>query len=262
MSEPKGPVKEHALVLKSIRHGESSRIVTLFGQVHGKFAVISKGARKGRAGAALGMVEAPGRIEALVYFKQTRSVQILGQVSLLDGYRRIKSDLALMGFASVILQYMNRAFIDDEPNERAFESALEALSGLNTGNINPRLLLWLFQIKLTETAGFGIDPFCCHVCGKADIEIKRHNPLSLDNGAFSCQNCTPVENRSLSVSGESVAILRHLTKMGTAGLKNLRIGAHAETELTITLHRFLKHHHPSVGDLTALDMLDVLENSN
>jgi len=260
MNRSKGPEKEKALVIRSIRHGESSRIVTLFGERHGKFAVIAKGARKSRSGAALGTIDPPSQIEALVYFKASRSVQTLGQVSLLEGYRNIKSDLSLMAYTAVILQYINRAVTDGEPNIEAYEIAKQALINLENGKGDPRLVLWLFQLDMIRIVGFELNPFPCPICDKPVAQIDRRNLLLLDAGAICCHKCKPSNGQTLPLSGESVSILRRLSNGAGAGLKNLKVSSAARDEITRTLNKFLKYHHPSVGELTALDMLDQLEN--
>lgn len=260
MQRQSEPIKEETLVIRSIRHGESSRIVTLFGIEHGKFAVISKGARRSRSGAALSGVEPPGRIEAVVYFKPSRSVQTLGQVTILDSYRRIKRDLSLTVCASAVLQHIAKALSDAEPNEEVYHSATEALQALELSEGDPRIKLWLFQTKLIKAIGFGMDPFPCPICGRSTAEIDRYNRLLLDEGKICCHTCNPGNRSCITISGESVSILRRISLKSDSGINNLKVSRNSRLELTHTLEKFLKYHHPGMGDLTALGMLDKLED--
>jgi len=266
------PKKENALVIRSLRYGDTSRIVTLFGEQTGKFAVIAKGARKGKAGAALGLVDPPSCIECLVYFKSSRTVQMLGQISLINSFQKIKSDLTLTAFASVMVQYVNRFFTEGDEEPEVYKAALKSLEELeelqNTNNERvyplttvdslPYIILWLFQLNLIRLTGFQLDPFNCPVCGAETADIGRFNRLILDKGAICCQRCQSPAPQSLTLSGESVGLMRRLTRGDRPSLKNVKASAVARKEITWALDRFLVHHYPQTGKSTALEMLDIL----
>ncbi len=258
MSSSKTPEKEEVLAIKSIRHGETSRIVTMFGKTHGKFAVIAKGARRSKGGTGLGSLSPPSLIEAIVYHKQSRSVQTLGQVSLIDSFSTIKTDYDSTIYSSVILQYLFRAFIDNDPHEDVFYASVKALSKLETKEEEPLWALWLFQLDLIRFSGFGIDPFTCPFCGVQDSKIDLKNRLLLEEGAFCCSSCTPANGNNLVFSGESVQIIRRLMQNNMHGLRNLRISPHAKLEITHNLNQYLKYHIPSIGKMSALEMLERL----
>ncbi len=257
--KPATPVKEEALIIRSIRHGESSRIVTLFGGTRGKFAVIAKGARRGSVTATGGSIGPPHRVEVVVHFKPSRSVQTLGQVTLLDAYPRVKQDLTLTGYAAVVLELLNRAFTDGEANPDAFKAATGALHDLEQGSYHPRVVLWRLQVAMIKATGFALDPYPCPVCGQEPAVIGRSNLLLLDRGAICCKDCRPSRGTSIPLSGESVSLLRRITNDGDPGLDRLKPSRMAISELTRTLERFLRYHHPGIGKLPALGMLDSLE---
>ncbi|MBT3232865.1 MAG: DNA repair protein RecO [Calditrichaeota bacterium] len=276
MNKKNGPEPSEAIVLRSIRHGETSRIVTLFDREHGKYAVIAKGARRSKGSGNSGTLEPPSLIEAQVYFKKTRSVQTLGHVTLIDGYRAIKSDLSVTAYASVVLQYLYRSFTDGDANEIAFLNAIRALSNFEHAQ-NPsetiasnimqdriserlRLILGSFQLELIEALGFGISLLECPVCHKSDPDIGHYNLLVFDSGGICCTSCKPSGNQAQPLTGETVRILRRLSSNGVSGIKNLRVSKAARDELINILGKYLKYHHHSLGDLTSLAMLDKLEN--
>lgn len=226
----------------------------------GKFAVIAKGARRGKGAAAGSAIEPPALLEAIVHVKPGRSVQILGQVSVIQGYASLKKDMISSGYAAVVLESINRAFLDDEGNTAAFEAALEALSDLDSGDTDRRIILWTYQIALIRAVGFGIDAFTCPVCGLGEARLGNRNQLWLDRGAICCTGCRPEGGSSRSISGESVRILRHLTGANGHLLTRIKPSKSARTELTSALSEFLKFHHPGMGRLPALEMLSQIEN--
>ena len=114
-------------------------------------------------------------------------------------------------------------------------------------------------MDLLRAVGFGIDPLSCPVCGRPTAEIGRHNLLVADAGAVCCHRCTPPEGTTIPVSGESISIMRRLSRDSRDRLNNLKVSENARRELTDALERFLKYHQPHLGELTALHMLDALE---
>ncbi len=251
--------KDEALVIRSLRHGETSRIVTLFTRQRGKVAVIAKGARRGKSGAVGGVIETLNFIEALIYFKASRSVQTLGQVSVLRTFPDIKKDLVLTGYASAIVELLNRSFTDEEPNSDALDAAVTALDRLEKNSGSPRINLWQFQLVLLRAIGFALDPITCPVClGSASIGTR--NMFLLDAGAICCKGCQPDSGVSISISGESARILRQLTNGNEVAISRLKPSRRAKKEITDTLERYYRHHCPGTNRMPALKMLDKFED--
>ncbi|MDP8238133.1 MAG: DNA repair protein RecO [Candidatus Hatepunaea meridiana] len=255
-----GPVKDEALVIRSIRHGETSRIVTLFTGNYGKIAVIAKGARRSKSGGAGGSLETANLIEAMIYIKATRSVQTLGQVSVINTYNHIRQDLVLSGYSTAMLELINLAFIDAEPNREAFDSAVSFLDQLEHKDGNYRLVLWKFQLTLLKAIGFALDPYACSVCGNAKANISIRNRFQLETGAVCCTNCQPQGSSNVSISGESVRILRQLTDCEDRTLSRLKPSRNALREISDLLERYLRHHYPNINKMPAMRMLDRFEN--
>ena len=79
---PRTIVKTHAIVLRTMRLGETSSLVTLYAQECGKLKAMARGARKpkSRFGAALGLMT---EVQAVCYIKETRDLQTLSECTLL-----------------------------------------------------------------------------------------------------------------------------------------------------------------------------------
>ncbi len=259
MSIASNPLKEKALVLRSIRHGESSRIITLFGETLGKFAVIAKGTRRVKRTIDGGTLEPPAIIEAVVYFKPSRNVQNIGQVSNIENFSHIKQDLDLSAYSAVILELINRAFTDAEPNPDVLELCIDTMRILEINNMHHRLTLWSFSLKLLKFIGFAFDPYACPVCNKSKAEIGSNNLFWIDAGGICCPKCRPEYGKSIPVGAESIRILRD-TYSGSKLLNRIKPSGKAIIEITNLLNQFLKYHHPGIGKLKALEMLERLEN--
>ena len=257
----KGPLKEEALVIRSIRHGETSRILTLFTRGKGRIAVIAKGARRGKSGASGGFIETANLIEALIYFKSSRSVQTLGQVSILKTYSGIKRNLILTGYAAATMELLNLSFTDAEPNSDAFDAATDMLDKLELNRGDPRVNLWFFQLSLLKVSGFALDAFSCPVCGAEKASVGVRNLFWLDTGAICCADCHPPSGTSIPLSGESVSLLRKLNGDNhDKTLSRLKPSRNARREISGALEKYMRYHNQSISKMPALKMLDEFEN--
>lgn len=250
--------KEPALVLRRVRYGETSRIVTLFGKNRGRFAGIAKAARSAKS-AVGGALEPPSLVEAVVYDKPGRSVQTLGTVSVLNNYAALKAHLSRTASAAAVLEALNRCFLEDEPNPAAFDAACAALDALNDGCADPRVVLWRFQTRLFSAVGFGLDLSRCPICERPNPVPGLSNALYMQAGAVCCPDCRPPAGGAAAlISGEAVRLLRAVAG-DPANLAPLRPSPRARRELTVALAKYLRFHLPGVGNLPALMMLDDLE---
>ena len=79
---PRTILKTRAIVLRTMRMGETSSLVTFYAQECGKLKAMARGARKpkSRFGAALGLMT---EVQAICYVKETRDLQTLSECTLL-----------------------------------------------------------------------------------------------------------------------------------------------------------------------------------
>ncbi len=259
MGKGSGPKKDIALSIKSLRYGESSRIITFFGEQCGKFAAMAKGVRRGKSNFSASAIEPLSLSELVVYFKPNRSVQILAQATLLESFDLIKNDLILNTFAAAALELLNQAFTEGESNPVALKAIIDYLHILQSKNEDPYISLWRFQLKLLEIMGFAIDPFICPACMKNPADVGRQNHLNLKAGAICCEKCKLDDDEILSMSGEAVNIMRIIVKDNREVAKRLKLSIAVRSELTSILYKFFRFHHPSAIYGTSMQMLEKFE---
>ncbi len=257
MTDRSGSSKEQALVLKTIRHGETSRIATLFAPKLGKIAVLAKGARSGKSGAVGGALDAPSVIEAVVHIKSSRSVQLLGQTSVVESFANVKADVAKMAYSAVICELILKGFTDDEANPNAYDAALSTLNDLNQGFLPDKYILLGFLLSMADSLGFAVDPFTCPLCGISPAKTGVVNKFLLEAGAICCADCDCPDIEIHKVSGAAVGFLR-LLKRGGVSLERVRMTKSAQNELISLLFRHLRFHHPSFNHLPSFNLLGQL----
>lgn len=145
--------RSEAVVLRGVDFGESSRIVTFLSPGRGRMACLAKGVkRRGQPGAAA--LDTFNRVEVVYYWKDGRGVQTLGEVSVLEAYRGLKSDLERGAYAAFPLELAGKVAHENEPSEALYAALVNGLDGLNrwTGDVRTHAAWQVF--RLLAAAGF------------------------------------------------------------------------------------------------------------
>lgn len=215
-------VSSDALVLRTMKYGNTSRIVTLLTRDFGKVSVIAKGARGARAkfGAAL---EPLNICHVVFYKKDTRDLHTLSQADLVTAADGLTCDAEriLLGFA--VLEYVAASVHGDEEHERVYDIAVRALGDIAAagGSLAPRDItprsgaiqdgatrsgrdavpttswptgeaaLAAFLAELAAVLGFEILADACIVCGMPLDDVLFTGRLAFDSehGGIACARC-------------------------------------------------------------------------
>ena len=88
-------VKTEAVVLKSMKYRETSKIITFYTRDFGKVKAIAKGARqpKNKFGSSL---EPMSYVLVVLYRKEHRDLQLISQCDLIKTFRHLSEDLDKM----------------------------------------------------------------------------------------------------------------------------------------------------------------------
>lgn len=163
---PTAIVACEALVLRNLRHGETSRIATLFTRELGKVGVIAKGARLPASpfGASL---ELFNRGSFQLYYRPGRDLQFLKSGALEREYRGILRDPRRYRLASALAEFLDRVLTGEEPAGELFDFARRAFEILETAP--PATLPELFrglQLRIASLLGYAPRLDRCAACGR------------------------------------------------------------------------------------------------
>src|SRR5580765_3812181 len=112
-------VKTEAFVLKSFRYGDTSKIVTLYTKDLGKISAIVKGARNFKS-RICGTLETMNYINAILYVKQNRELQLLSDAEYKNSFPNIISDYSKLESAFRIIDTLNQSIGEHEKNHPLF----------------------------------------------------------------------------------------------------------------------------------------------
>lgn len=150
-------VTDEAVILRSVKFGDTSKILTLYSKNNGKINCIVKGARNIKS-KVLGVIEPFNHITIVFYNKQNRDLQMLSKAETIRNFSIIKTDLDKLTISYRILEMMNKAVYDKEHSHELFELLIKSFSYIN-GNIRlensaENFISYLyFQVHLCEVLG-------------------------------------------------------------------------------------------------------------
>lgn len=149
-------VTDEAVILRSVKYGDTSKILTLYSKNNGKINCIVKGARNIKS-RVLGVIEPFNHITIVFYNKQNRDLQMLSKAETIKNFRIIKTDLDKLTICYRILEMMNKVVYDKEHSHELFELLIKSFSYINeSGSENSAensISYLYFQVHLCEVLG-------------------------------------------------------------------------------------------------------------
>lgn len=190
--------RDHGVVLRTWKLGEADRIVSIFTRENGKVRAVAKGVRKqtSRFGSRL----EPTAHLSLQLYRGRGELDTITQVESIDRFASLRNDLDQWVRANAMLEAVDQASPDREPNEAMFAMLVRALATLEA-RPTP-LVVAAFFLKLL--AREGVEPLTdeCVVCGAPD-------PLtgfSVGDGGVTCEAC----RRGPVLSAPALEVLRQI----------------------------------------------------
>ena len=122
--------KTEAIILKSQKQGETTKILTCYTKAFGKIKVIAKGARTSKS-RFWGNLEPLNHVVIVFYRKENRDLQFLSQVDILKSFLHIRSELGRTSLAMLACEWINLSEVGEEANVKMFNLLYETLNGLN-----------------------------------------------------------------------------------------------------------------------------------
>jgi DNA repair protein RecO (recombination protein O) len=140
-----------SIVLKHHDYGEADRLVTLFTRQRGKITAIAKGIRKVRSQKG-GHLE-PFTLTSLL-LATGRTWYLVSQAEAQDIYPNLTKDLEILGYASYLVELVDKFTYEEEENPPIFNLLRNSLSRLDTGEHPASMVARYFEIRLLDLLGF------------------------------------------------------------------------------------------------------------
>jgi DNA repair protein RecO (recombination protein O) len=198
---------DKALVLHVGRFRESDMWVRLLTRRQGVLTAFAFGGSRSRR-RFCGCLDIGNSI--LCRVKRTRSGAYLAlqEASLLQGPRRLRTDVRRLGLAVNCLRFLEFLDIQSEESHRAFALAEDVLRLLEAELAPPPLLALLFRLRIASDQGFAPFLHACARCGRQASPDEDAWQFLLDQGGLRCADCRHTGRYALELTFASLAFLR------------------------------------------------------
>ncbi len=200
--------RDQGVVLRSIKLGETDRIVTILGQGSGKVRAVAKGVRK--PGSRFGARLEPTSHLAFQCYRGRGDLDVVTQVETIDANRALREHYGSLTHAVSMLEATDQVAQEREPNPALYRMLVGALRTL-ADTPNP-LVSAAFFWKLLSLEGFHPVLDACARCGDGE----PFPAFDLDEGGVLCAACGRVtgagsERRSRRrLPVETLALVRRI----------------------------------------------------
>lgn len=259
------------MVLRTRRQGETSKLVTLFTEDHGKLKVMANGARRPKSRFA-GCLEIGWSVHIACSLRDDRDLHTLAEAELVRPRPALLADLRRLSYAAAACEIVDRLTIEHEASRRLFRCLTGVLGGLE--EVDPaqlEALFWYYQLRVAEALGYRPELETCVVCGSAPKGAAACFSPGLGGGL--CRDCGRSDDTGRTeewapghmggarrVAADSLRLLAALQGLRAYSREAIPPAPPALTaEIRGLLRSFLEYHAGTTGRLRSLEFLDTLE---
>jgi len=200
--------RDQGIVLRTIKLGETDRIVTMLTRGNGKVRAVAKGVRK--PGSRFGARLEPTSHVALQCYRG-RELDIVTQVETIDSNRALREHYGCLTHAVSMLEAADQVALEREPNVALYRMLASALRTL-AREPSP-IVSGAFFWKLLSLEGFHPMLDACARCGRANADDVDVDPVAfvafdLGEGGVLCAACGQLGGRR--TSPEALAVVARI----------------------------------------------------
>ena len=237
--------KTKGIVLRSIKFGETSLVVSIFTELFGLQSYLVNGVRtatkKGTPKANL--FQPASLLDLVVYHNEFKNLQRLREFKWGHLYQHIYSDIRKNAVALFMIELLSKCLKEPETNAELFYFLEDALLHLDTASdvVTANFPLY-FALHLAVFFGFRI----------SDEYSDEHPYLDLAEGTF----VADMPNHSQYLEGRAAAITSHILKaQQPAELNDLYLNGDVRRNLLQSYEVYYALHIPDFGALKTLPVL-------
>lgn len=240
-------ISTEAVVLRTMKYRDSSRIATLYTRSSGKMSVIAKGARE-RASRFGGPLDVLGYVSVVLYHKEHRTLQLLTRCDLHRPFRRLSEDIDRMAAALAVVELLDAVTHDEEENPALFELLVATLDAVETAARNAPSARFFFELHLLAALGFRPNFTACLQCGAplgppAESGDPARYTLNPAAGGIACADCTAKGAGAETVSAGTLRSLQLLQSLDDPhDAARIAMSPPIRGEAAATLRRLLQSH--------------------
>jgi len=240
--------KTKGIVLRTVKYGETSVVVTILTELFGVQAYMVNGVRSAKKSTSKANLFQPGAIlELVVYHHEQKSIQRIREFGWSVIYQNVLTDVIKNSIALYVVELLYKCLKQPEKNESLFYFAEDLLLHLDNADrtVTANVPLY-FALHLPYFLGFRIN----------DDDDMEQNILDLQEGNFISER--PMHQDY--IEGENALLTSQLLKvMQPAELSDFPLHHEVRRKLLQYYHRYYTLHIQDFGEMKTMAVLqDVL----
>jgi DNA repair protein RecO (recombination protein O) len=225
-----------AVVLRHANWGEADRLLTLYTREQGKLRAIAKGARKIRSRKA-------GHLEPFTHITlqlaKSRDLPIVTQVETLDPYLPLRETLVLTGYASYVMELLDRfTYEQDGGNLALFRLLTDTLARL-CSTAETWAVVRYYEMRLLDFLGFRPQLFECTNCRDLIEPVDQY--FSPSAGGVICPKCGNGLPGLWNVSVEALKYMRHFQRSNYNEASRARVAPEIQKEVETLMQAYFTY---------------------
>ena len=227
--------RTQAIILGHKDYDEADRILRVFTFTKGKITAIAKGVRRIRSRKA-GHLEPFTRVTLLL--AKGRNMDIVTQAETVDNYPGLRTDLARIGYASYVVEILDRFTYEEGQNIAIFRLLANTLKRLED-HPNPTTVVHYYELRLLDLVGFRPQLFECVDCGNPIQAVDQFfSPLA---GGIACPQCGRNRPEAWPIGVDTLRYFRHLQRSSWEQVSEIVIPANVEPALADLIQRYISY---------------------
>jgi DNA repair protein RecO (recombination protein O) len=243
-----------AVVLRTLNHGDTSKIITLYSRKTGRLKLIAKGVRSSKS-KATGLFQ-PTHHLRLAYYEKTQSeLQLFKSGELVKGFYGLENDFDRLTLAQVVLELVDRGAEKEEPHPEVFNLLVATLERLNDPQQPTSLVYWYFHLQFLVEMGFRPETDRCHLCGTS---LSDGGNLRARLPGITCNQCEVPEADEIPLNGNQIQVLSELLDHTWETVKEPGFSERERRQFWDFLWRYTRYHIEPTRNMRSLQVLKQL----
>ena len=237
--------KTKGLVLRSVKYGETSLIVSVFTELFGLQSYMVNGVRTAsrKGGPKAGHFQSSALLDMVVYHNPMHNLQRIKEFKWSFLYQNVLSDVRKNAVALFMIELLTKCLKQPEPNAELYYFAEDALMHLDSAELNTAANFPLFfSLHLPSFFGFRI----------SDEYSEAQPYLDLQEGMFVAEQ----PSHTYYLEGKEAEVTSHILKtMVPNDLEDLLLNAEFRRRLLQAYEYYYALHISEFGTMKTLPVL-------
>ncbi len=243
--------KAEAVVLKTLNHGDTSKIITLYSREVGRLKLIAKGVRSPKS-KSMGLFQPTRHLQVIYYSKANSELQLFKSGELVNGFFGLEEDFDRLTLAQVVVELLDRSVEDEETHPRLFQLLIDTLARLSDNAVSSAEAYWFFHTHLLRELGYRPNVGHCSICRDS---FSNGGYLGTGSSHLECIKCHQPGHESIFVNETVLNVVQDLLDAQWGELEKSSLTARDRRTLWDFLWRFTFHHIESSRGMKSLKVL-------